>query len=123
VEDELPLKDPGSPIPNLGVVDVNTVKVGGGSDLFIIVATPLQAEPYSLKRLLRKVEAYLEFIKSDVFIKESGFATPDNTRIVVKLHPDSAPVARTLLECNVQWVLNNDATLVIETLTEHLPLQ
>lgn len=103
------------PIPNLDVVDINTVKKSGGSDLFIVVATPLAGDHRSLKRLLRKVERYLEFLQSDDFCSESGASNPENTNIIVKLHPDSSQSAFDLLERNQQWVKNNNASLVIDT--------
>jgi hypothetical protein len=107
--------DQDHPIPNLNVVDVNTVKKGGGSDLFIVIASPLAGDHRSLKRLLRKVERYLEFLNSKSFQSASGVASPDNTRIVVRLHPASDPAAFELLERNKQWVLNNNATLIVDT--------
>lgn len=107
--------DNGHPIPNLGVVDINTVKKGGGSDLFIVVAEPLPGDRRSLDRLLRKVELYLEFINTDDFRRESGVASVENTNIIVKLHPNSDSKAFELLEKNKQWVSNNNATLLIDT--------
>jgi hypothetical protein len=103
------------PIPNLNVIDVNTVKKGGGSDLFIVVASPLAGDHRSLKRLLRKVERYLEFMNTENFRSASGIANPENTNIIVKLHPDSDPMAFELLDRNKQWVRNNNATLVVDT--------
>jgi hypothetical protein len=107
--------DEDHPIPDVDVVDINTVKGGGGSDLFIVIASPLQADRRSLERLLRKIERYLEFIKSDQFRLESGDATAQNTRLILKIHPDSDPLAFELLERNTEWVRNNDATLVIDS--------
>lgn len=106
--------DDDHPIPNLDVIDINAVKKAGGSDLTIVVATPLQGDRRSLERLLRKVERYLEFIRTDAFISESGTPSPENTNIIVKIHADSSPLAFELLEKNKQWVKNNDATLVVE---------
>ena len=103
------------PIPNLDVIDINTVKKTGGSDLFIVVATPLSDDRRSLERLLRKIENYLEFLQSDGFRTENGVPNPENTSIVVKMHPDSSASAFGLLERNKQWVKNNNATLVIDT--------
>jgi hypothetical protein len=103
------------PIPFMNVIDVNTVKAGGGSDLFIVIAKPLRGDHRSLKRLLRKVEKYLEFLNSDMFRRESGAPTAANTKIIVKLHPDSDVAAFELLEKNKQWVINNNATLLIDT--------
>ena len=102
------------PIPDLTVVDVNAVKKGGGSDLIIIVASPLEAEERSLRRLLKKIEVYLAFIQSEQFQDESGRPSPENTKIVVKIHRDSAPEAFDLLYRNRDWVRNNDASLEID---------
>lgn len=114
---DLPTLDAEHPIPNLGVVDVNIVKTGGGADLIVVVASPLAGDVYSLSRLLRKIEAYLEFTLSRDFVAECGVATPGNTRIVVKLHPYSSELATELIGKNVQWALNNGVTLVAEPLT------
>ncbi|SRR5579875_266276 len=103
------------PIPNLDVVDVNTVKKSGGSDLFIVVATPLSDDHRSLQRLLRKIERYLEFMHTAEFRAESGISTIENTNIIVKIHPDSAPAVFELLERSKPWVTDNDANLVIDT--------
>lgn len=103
------------PIPNLNVIDVNTVKKSGGSDLLIVIAQPLRGDRRSLERLLRKVEVYLNFIKSEQFELGSGKATAENTNIVVYLHSDSDVRSFDLLERNKVWVRNNDATLVINT--------
>jgi hypothetical protein len=123
VDLDLPLQDPEHPIPDLNVVDVNVVKASGGSDLRLVVASPLGEDEYSLSRLLRKIETYLDFTNSAEFVAESGLATPSNTRIVVKLHPESSAFAVELIHRNVQWALNNGVTLVVERLDEHSPLQ
>lgn len=107
--------DSGHPIPNLDVVDINTVKKGGGSDLFIVVAMPLSGDQRSLKRLLRKVGRYLEFMRTEEFLAVSGTASLDNTNIVVKLHPHSDRAAFELLERSKPWVAGNCANLLIDT--------
>ena len=106
--------DESHPIADLGVIDINGVRNGGGSDLVIVVASPLEAEERSLRRLLKKVEVYLGFIQSEQFRAEAGDPTPDNTRIIVKIHPDSCPEAFELLNRNKDWVTNNNATLEID---------
>lgn len=103
------------PIPNLDVVDVNTVKKGGGSDLFIVIATALSGDKRSLERLLRKVERYLEFMRTEEFLAESGTPSPDNTNVIVKLHPHSDRAVFELLERCKPWVLENGANLLIDT--------
>ncbi|MGN6829291.1 hypothetical protein [Paucibacter sp. M5-1] len=107
--------DENDPIPNVDLIDINKVKHGGGSDLYLVIATPISGERRSLERLLRKLENYLVFIQSDQFKSESGVPTTANTRVVVKLHPDSDPRAFELIERNRPWVENNDATLVVDT--------
>jgi hypothetical protein len=107
--------DDGHPIPNLDVVDVNTVKKGGGSDLFIVVASPLSGDQRSLERLLRKIERYLEFLQTEDFHSESGDPNPENTNIVVKLHPFSDRSAFDLLERSREWVKSNNASLIVDT--------
>lgn len=102
------------PIPDLNLVDVHTVLVTGGSDLFIVVAQRLHGDPRSLRRLLRKIENYLGFVASEQFALLSSPATVDNTRLVVKLPSDSDPRVFELLHRNRQWIANNNATLVVD---------
>jgi hypothetical protein len=103
------------PIPNLDVVDVNAAKKDGGSDLYIVVATPLADDSRSLQRLLRKIERYLEFMNTKEFRAESGMSSVENTRIIVNIHPDSTPAAFELLERSKPWVRDNNADLVVDT--------
>jgi hypothetical protein len=112
--------DEHDPIPNVDVVDINKVKHGGGSDLYIVIATPIAGTERALERLLRKLETYLTFVQSEPFRAESGQPTVANTRIIVKLHPESHPKAKELLERNTGWVRNNNATLVVDTNLLHL---
>ena len=110
--------DPDHPIPAVKVIDINTVKKSGGSDLYIIIASPLKADEYSLTRLLDKIEGYLGHIQSDDFKEESGIPTPNNTRIIVNIHPDSDAQTFELLERSKAWTLENNATLEIEISNE-----
>jgi hypothetical protein len=111
-----PDDDDGHPIPSLRVLDVVTIRKGGGADLFIIVATPLAADRRSLTRLQDKIEAYLHHIQSVEFQTEAGSPTPSNTTIKVMLHPGSSPEAYDLLYRSRSWVLANHATLEVEEL-------
>ena len=109
--------DPSHPIPSLTVVDVMTVKKTGGADLIIVVASPLMADARSQTRLLDKLQGYLGYLGSNEFRAEAGVPTPGNTNIVVKLHPGSAPEIRNLLARSEAWVLANQASLRVQTLT------
>ena len=108
-------RDEDHPIPDLDVVDINVVKKGGGSDLLIIIASPLRDDTRSLERLMKKIERYLGFAKSAEFSAESGVATMDNTKIIVYIHPESSPVAFDLLERCKPWAIENGVVLEIET--------
>ena len=111
-----PDDDPEHPIPSLAVLDVVTILVDGGADLFIVVASPLAADRRSLTRLQDKIEGYLRHIRSPEFLAEAGPPHPANTTIKVRLHPDSAPEVYDLLERSKDWVLANHASLEIEQL-------
>ncbi|HET6628417.1 MAG TPA: hypothetical protein VFG91_01450, partial [Woeseiaceae bacterium] len=113
-ESEIYDYDEQHPIPDPSVIDIHGMRKGGGSDLVIVVASPLEANERSLRRLLRKLEVYLTFVKSDQYQEESGPPSPDNTRIVVKIHRGSSPEAFELLYRNTAWVRNNDASLEID---------
>ncbi len=108
--------DPDHPVPKVDNLDVQTIKLGGGSDLYLIVASPLGGGERDLRRLMAKLENYLTFLQSSKCIGEAGFATIENTRILVKVHPDSSELAFELLRRNETWVGNNGATLVVEPL-------
>jgi hypothetical protein len=108
--------DPTHPIPSITALDVHVIKHGGGSDLVIIVASPLQADERSQRRLLDKIEIYLGFLHTPEYQTSSGIATPENTTIIVRLHPDSAPAIRELLERCKPWVAKGQATLVVTPL-------
>ena len=113
-----PRNDPDHPIPNLNVIDVSGYLKGGGADLSIIVASPLQEDERSQTRLLDKIQGYLAHIQSDEFAADSGTPpSPETTRITVLLHPESSDAIRGLLERCSTWVLSNGATLVVRNLT------
>ena len=107
--------DESHPIPFLEFLDVYAVNKGGGADLVVIIATPLQSDERSQRRLLKKIENYLSYINSEEFLAEAGPPTVENTRIVVKMHPDSEPSINELLDHCVNWVIANNATIIVKT--------
>jgi hypothetical protein len=110
------MDDPSHPIPYVFNCDVNGVKISGGADLIVVVASPLAGDERSLNRLMKKLEMYIRFISSNEFRAESGAPTTANTHIKVKLHLESSSVARELLfRCN-DWVRAINATLEVENL-------
>jgi hypothetical protein len=104
-------------IPNLGVIDVHAIKKGGGSDLVIVVASPLGADARSIFRLFRKVDGYLEAINADGYRKECGSPRPKNTSIIVRLHPRSDPAVERILKSRASWAKERCASLRVEKIT------
>jgi hypothetical protein len=56
--------DPDHPIPSLTALDVHGIRKGGGSDLIVVVASPLGFDEKSQKRLLDKLDIYLRYVIS-----------------------------------------------------------
>jgi hypothetical protein len=114
--DRHPDDDQSHPIPNMGVVDLIAESKSGEIQLLIIVASPLQADQRSQTRLLDKIGGYLGYVSSSEFREQFGAPSPNKTSIVVKLHPNSAPVIRELLASCHDWVGDNNAALSVEEL-------
>ncbi len=113
-----PENDQSHPIPFLKVIDVAGYKKGG-ADLAIIVASPLDGNERSQKRLLDKIEGYLGHISSDTFIADAGVSpTPENTTITVHLHPGTSDVIRNLLFKCHEWVRTYNASLVVRDIEQ-----
>jgi hypothetical protein len=113
--------DPSHPIPSMSALDVHVTKKGGGSDLIIVVASPLQADTRSLQRLLDKVDIYLRYIRSLEYEKECGPPSPENTCIIVRLHPGSDALILDLLERCKPWVAENFCNHKVAPLDEPIP--
>jgi uncharacterized protein YtpQ (UPF0354 family) len=114
--DPTPLDDT-HPIPDLQVIDVHGVKKGGGSDLLVIVASPLQADARSIFRLARKLDGYLQEINSDAYRSECGTPGAGVTSIIVRLHPRSDPAVEEVLGYAVSWAEKRNASLRVEKIT------
>jgi uncharacterized protein YtpQ (UPF0354 family) len=111
--DSSPLDDT-HPIPNLQVIDIHAVKKGGGSDLVVIIASPLRADARSIFRLTRKLDGYLQEINSDSYKNECGEPKPETTSIIVRLHPRTSPEVEAVLAAAASWAKARNASLRIE---------
>jgi hypothetical protein len=67
---------------------------------------------------MQKLENYLVFIASSECVVQAGIATPENTRVIAKVHPGSSPLVFELLRKNATWVSSNGATLIVESLED-----
>jgi hypothetical protein len=103
-------------IPSPSNLDIHAVKRGGGSDLVIVVATPLQADTRSVYRLFQKIDNYLQFIAGDAYKKECGAPSKESTRIIVRAHEETDPAILELLGSVGDWVTSRNALLVTEVL-------
>jgi hypothetical protein len=112
--------EPDHGIPCVTSLDVHSVWKHGGSDLHIIIAKPLEIDERTRERLMAKLENYLNFINTPEYAAQCGHPTPENTRVVVSLHPDMNPaVEATLIHC-VAWIKSNNATLKVQHLDSEL---
>ncbi len=106
--------DPSHPIPSLTAIDVYGVHADGGSDLAIVVASPLRDDERSRTRLLAKLDTYVQFLASPEYVRECGAASPTNTTILVSIHPDSDPGMFDLIDSCRGWVEDRGASLALE---------
>jgi uncharacterized protein YtpQ (UPF0354 family) len=102
------------PIPNLDVIDVFGVGKSGGARFVVVIASPLQADARSIYRLFRKLNGHVNHIASQEFEQKCGKPTPENTIIEVSIHPDSAAIVFDVLESLTDWVVERNATLIVQ---------
>jgi len=115
-----PGDEPDHPVPYLGVIDVAAYLKSGGANLTVVAASPLQDDEHSHRRLLDKIQGYLNYIASDQFLEHAhATASPENTTITVALHPDTAPGVYSLLARCHQWVASGRAKLAVRQLSAH----
>ena len=108
--------DPSHPIPSLDAIDVHLVWKSGGSDLVIVIASPMRSDERSMNRLLRKVQVYLEFINSAAYDAQCGPPKQESTRIVVGVHDQCDRTVFDALEQLKPWVQSNRASLKVTSL-------
>jgi hypothetical protein len=114
MEDLVYSNDPDHPIPQVDVVDIIAAKKSGEVVLAVVIATPLQADERSQKRLLAKLENYFTYIQSDKFFVKYGAPTSSKTSIEVNLAEGSDNIILDLLVRCTEWARNNGASLVVK---------
>nr|AIA15742.1 Unknown Function [uncultured bacterium] len=114
MEDLVYSNDPDHPIPQVDVVDIIAAKKSGEVVLAVVIATPLQADERSQKRLLAKLENYLTYIQSDKFSVKYGAPISSKTSIEVNLAEGSDDIILDLLVRCTEWARNNGASLVVK---------
>lgn len=105
------------PIPDLHVIDMHAVRKSGGSDLLLVIASPLAADARSIFRLCRKLDSYLEAVNSDEFARSYGPPAVATTTIIVRLHPRCDPAVADILTTAASWAMDRNASLRVEKIT------
>jgi hypothetical protein len=108
--------DPTHAISDVYNLDIHIIKKSGGSQLVVVIAFPIRSDAVSEKRLLRKIEVYLQFLNTDEYKELAGPPHPLHTEVIVKIHPDSDPEIFELLEKSKARVSSQNATLKVERL-------
>jgi len=106
--------DSSHPIPNTDVIDVTVSLANGGASYGLVIAQPLAADERSQKRLLKKIERYLNDFHSAAAKVRFGAPKLNRMKIHVSIHPASDPRIFELLERCRGWVEDNSVSLVVE---------
>ena len=111
---------PDHPIPALEGLDLMSVMEEGGAELMIVIADPIDESEFSQKRLVVKLENYFSFINSEPFIQQVGVSpTIENTKVTVKIHPNSSGVYSTLISNCTAWANENNCSIELKILNEY----
>lgn len=97
-------EDPTHPVPYPGKVDVLVETQEGEVHYGLVIAAPLRADERSQQRLLQKLEDYISDRRSDASLQKYGQPTPDNTHLLIAIHPDSDRVIFELIEKCRPWL-------------------
>ena len=106
--------DASHPIPNTELIDVTVSLKNGGASYGLVISQPLAGDERSQKRLLRKIERYLNDFHSASSKQRFGTPRPDRMKIHVSIHPASDPLIFELLEKCRDWVEGNSVSLVVD---------
>ena len=79
----------------------------------IVIASPMMDDQRSRERLIKKIENYLGFVRSEAFAHRYGPPTPKTVGIIVRYHPATEPGVLALVEKCRGWVEDNGATLYL----------
>lgn len=110
--------DESHPIASTELIDVTISLASGGAKYLLVIEQPLAGDERSQKRLLRKIERYLNDFHSADSKQKFGRPQPDRMKIHVHIHPASDPAIFELLEKCKDWTRDNSVSLVVE---EYLP--
>jgi hypothetical protein len=103
------------PIPFLGRIDVFVTTADGRVDYGLVIASPLQGDERSQRRLLRKIEDYLFDRHSRELLEKYGPPNPGNTHLRIAIHPGSDEAAFRLIERSKAWIEDNGFSVEVTT--------
>lgn len=104
------IEDPEHPIPRLDVIDV-VVETDAGQFCGIVIASPLAADPRSVHRFFRKLDAYLVHLGCNGTPAKLAVAEKDRPLITIRIHPDSHPEVLEMVHSLGDWVAKQGARL------------
>ena len=96
--------DESHPISNVSTIDVEVRLASGGRYLGILIEMPLRDDLKSQRRLIRKIENYINDLYSDVAVNEVEIPSGKHNLILLHLHPDSDSIIFDLAEKCKLWV-------------------
>jgi hypothetical protein len=79
-------------------IDVMSVKKEGSVVLFIVTTGKLEADEETEKRLLKKINNYLDYINSDEFLEEFGKPNPSRVMIEISCRKEPSKEVLEILE-------------------------
>ena len=109
---------PEHPIPALEGLDLMSILESGGAELVVVIADPIDESEFSQQRLIHKLANYFTFINSEQYARQVGVAPNiENTKVVVKIHPDSSGVYSELITNCISWAKENNSAIELKVLT------
>jgi hypothetical protein len=114
-DDDVYGDDESHPIPRVGVIDCTLALEGGGAYYGLVIASPMQSDERSRKRLDRKLQNYINDFLSEQSAKERGTPKIGKMRIYVGIHPASDPEIFSLIESWRERIERNSIELLITT--------
>ncbi|MBV9511361.1 MAG: hypothetical protein JO303_13875 [Caulobacteraceae bacterium] len=106
--------DETNPIPYLDRLDILAKGRRGDVTLVMVIATPLAADDQSMRRLMRKLDNYTLYARSEAYRAKFGEPSPATTTIKVVIDARSDPGVFAWLETAKPLAIANGVRLVVE---------
>jgi hypothetical protein len=98
---------------DIGEIDIMGVRKDGGVELSIVCVRKLEGTPEMQKKLMDKIENYLNYINSKEFKSEFGNKTKEEVFIILKCEEKPDDIMFQLFEKIKPWTMENNATFLV----------